>query len=117
MITIDPHSPTPPFEQLRVQLADQIASGELGAGTRLPTVRKLAEDLSLAPNTVARTYRELETDGVIETRGRHGSFVRASQTDPATQAMAAARLYADRIRQLGVSLDEGVAMARSALEA
>ena len=93
MITIDTSSATPPFEQLRVQLVAEIASGELAGGARLPTVRKLAEDLGLAPNTVARTYRELEADGFIATRGRNGSFV-TPQGDPAhQQAQEAARAF------------------------
>lgn len=64
ILTIDPASAVPPFEQLRVQFRDLVSTGEFTPGTRLPTVRRLAEDLGLAPNTVARTYRELETDGV-----------------------------------------------------
>ena len=102
MISIDTRSATPPFEQLRVQLIEQVQSGELAAGTRLPTVRKLAEDLGLAPNTVARAYRELETDGFIETRGRNGSFVSAQGDAAEKQAQEAARAYADRIRKLGI---------------
>ena len=115
MIRIDTSSPTPPFEQLRVQLMSQISSGELAGGTRLPTVRKLSEDLGLAPNTVARTYRELEADGFIETRGRNGSFV-APQGDPAhQQAQAAARAFADRIRKLGVADEDAIGYVAAAL--
>ena len=77
MIVIDPRSPVPPFEQLRVQLLAQVQSGELAPGARLPTVRRLADDLGIAPNTVARTYRELEASGIIETRGRNGKERRA----------------------------------------
>lgn len=108
MISIDSRSAVPPFEQLRVQLIEQVQSGELAAGTRLPTVRKLAEDLGLAPNTVARAYRELEADGFIETRGRNGTFVNAQGDAAARQAQDAARAYADRIRSLGI--DPAVAL-------
>ena len=101
-ISVDPHSATPPFEQLRAQLVEQVSTGMLAAGTRLPTVRKLAEDLDLAPNTVARAYRELEADGFIETRGRNGSFVSAQGDAAQKQAQEAARTYADRVRQLGI---------------
>jgi DNA-binding transcriptional regulator YhcF (GntR family) len=102
MIVIDVRSSVPPFEQLRVQLIEQVTTGALAAGARLPTVRRLADELGLAPGTVARAYRELEADGFIETRGRGGSFVNA-QGDPAErQAQEAARAYADRIRQLGI---------------
>ena len=59
-VTVDVLDPTPPYEQLRRQLADLIGSGVLSPGDRLPPVRQLAADLGLAVGTVARTYRELE---------------------------------------------------------
>jgi DNA-binding transcriptional regulator YhcF (GntR family) len=115
MIRIDTSSATPPFEQLRVELIKQVKTGELSAGTRLPTVRKLAEDLGLAPNTVARTYRELEADGFIETRGRNGSFI-SPQGDPAhKQAQEAARAYADRVLKLGIPKTDALSYVTGAL--
>lgn len=116
MIVLDPRSPTPPYEQLRAQLVEQIGSGELAAGARLPTVRRLAADLGIAPNTVARTYRELEADGVIETRGRHGSFVTTGLDAAQAQGQRAARDFAERIRALGLSPDEAVALVRAELD-
>jgi DNA-binding transcriptional regulator YhcF (GntR family) len=114
-MTIDARSATPPFEQLRMQVRDLVASGGLAPGARLPTVRRLAGDLDLAPITVARAYRELEADGIIETRGRNGSFV-ASHGDPATrQAQDAASEFASRIRKLGIDPDVAVALAAAAL--
>ena len=107
-LTIDPGSDVPPFEQLRTRLAADITSGTLAAGTRLPTVRTLASELDLATNTVARAYRELEADGFIETRGRHGSFVGAQGDAAARQAQEAATAYAERVRHLGV--DPAVAL-------
>jgi DNA-binding transcriptional regulator YhcF (GntR family) len=115
MISIDTGSPVPPYEQLRLQLADQTRSGELAGGTRLPTVRKLAEDLGLAPNTVARAYRELEADHFIETRGRNGSFVSAQGDAAQKQAQEAARAYADRIQKLGIPHSTALAYAAAAL--
>jgi len=115
MLTIDPRSATPPFEQLRVQLREQVRSGELAAGTRLPTVRRLAEDLGIAPNTVARAYRELEADGFIETRGRNGTVVSAQGDATEQQGQLAARAYADRIKQLGVARDVALGWVESAL--
>lgn len=89
LIRVDQAAGTPPYEQVRTQIATLVRSGALPVGTRLPTVRKLAEDLGLAVNTVARSYKELEADGVIETRGRHGTFVaavtNASRTPPRPQ--------------------------------
>jgi DNA-binding transcriptional regulator YhcF (GntR family) len=115
MITIDPKAATPPYEQLRVQFIAEVASGALAAGTRIPTVRKLAEDLGLAPNTVARAYRELEADGFIETRGRNGSFVRAQGDAAERQAQEAARAYADRIRKLGIPAEQALGYVTAAL--
>jgi DNA-binding transcriptional regulator YhcF (GntR family) len=116
MISIDSRSATPPYEQLRVQFMDEVRSGALGAGTRIPTVRKLAEDLGLAPNTVARAYRELEADGFIETRGRNGSFVSAQGDAAEKQAQEAARAYADRIQKLGIDRPQALSYVTAALD-
>lgn len=100
-LRVDGHAGGPLFDQLRTQVIGGIRSGALSPGTRLPTVRALAGELGLAVNTVARAYRELETAGIIETRGRSGTFV--ARTDPADAAMAAAaRAYADATRALGL---------------
>ena len=114
-LSIDHDSAVPPYEQLRVQLIEQVNSGVLAAGAKLPTVRALAEQLTLAPNTVARCYRELETSHVIETRGRNGSFVSAHGDAIQREAQGAARDYADRIRRLGLSEHDGMALVEAAL--
>ena len=114
--SVDAHSAVPPFEQLRVQVRDLVANGELAPGTRLPTVRRLADELALAANTVARTYRELESDGIIETRGRNGSFV-ASHGDPVErQAQEAAAAFALRIRKLGIDREKAMSLVQAALK-
>ena len=115
VISIDSRSATPPYEQLRVQFMAEVTSGALAAGTRIPTVRKLAEDLGLAPNTVARAYRELEADGFIETRGRNGSFVSAQGDAAERQAQEAARAYADRIQKLGIPAAQALGYVTAAL--
>jgi DNA-binding transcriptional regulator YhcF (GntR family) len=94
VITIDSTSPLPPYEQLRGQLARQITEHRLAVGARLPTVRRLAADLGLAVNTVARAYRELEEAGLIETRGRAGTFVATAGQRSRERAVQAAREYA-----------------------
>ena len=76
-VTVDGSDPTPPFEQIRRQLAALVRSGALEAGARLPTVRQLASDLEVAPGTVARAYKELEAAGYVETRRAAGTRVRA----------------------------------------
>ncbi|RXZ73214.1 GntR family transcriptional regulator [Agromyces albus] len=115
MLEVDPNSAVAPFEQIRVQVIEAVRSGDLVPGSRMPTVRRLAEELGLAPNTVARAYRELEHDGVIETRGRNGSFVSATGDPTRQQAQLAASAYADHIARLGVDADEALAIVRSAL--
>ena len=74
----------------------------------------VAEELGLAPNTVAKAYRELEHLGVIETRGRAGSFVSGDRVGRA--AREAAQEYADRVTALGVAPAEAVNLVRRALE-
>ena len=115
MITVDAASFVPPYEQVRSQLAAQIAGGDLVAGTRLPTVRRLAEDLGLAVNTVARAYRELEAAGLVATHGRAGTTVTAAGDASRERAEAAARSFADLTRTLGIGADEAVRLLRAAL--
>lgn len=113
---IDHTSPTPPFEQLKQQISDGRASGQLPAGHRLPPVRQLAEQVGLAPNTVARAYRELEASGVIETRGRAGSFVTATAESARKAAAAAAGEYVAVARSLGISDADSLGLVRRAQE-
>jgi DNA-binding transcriptional regulator YhcF (GntR family) len=115
--TIDPASGTPPFEQLRARLLAAVASGELAPGERLPTVRGLAEELGLAPGTVARAYRELEASGTIETRGRAGTFVTLDRDPVRQQAQRAAAAFAEQIRALGLAPDDALSIAATALRA
>lgn len=112
MITIDHDGAVPPYEQIRAQLADRIRSGKLRVGTRLPTVRQLADDLGLAVNTVARAYRELEAGGLVQTRGRAGTFVHTTDLAQA-QAEAAARSYASAARAGGLTINEAVQLLRT----
>ncbi|NJP69017.1 GntR family transcriptional regulator [Streptomyces sp. ventii] len=115
-VTISGTASEAPYEQLRAQIADQARSGSLPAGYRLPTVRRLAEELGLAPNTVAKAYRALEGDGVIETRGRNGTFVAAAEGS-AREAAHAAEEYARRARRLGLDREAALAAAEEALRA
>ncbi len=112
MITIDPGSPEPPYAQVREQIRAQVTAGALAPGTRLPTVRQLASDLGIAVNTVARAYRELETLGLIETRGRAGSVVTGGGADRA--AREAADDFAQRMKALGVDEAAAVQLVRRA---
>lgn len=106
-VRLDPHAGGPLFDQLRMQIIGLIRDGRLAPGTRLPTVRELAGDVGLAVNTVARAYRELEAAGVLETRGRFGTFV--ARSDPADIAMAAAaNSFVSAARALGVGKAEAL---------
>ncbi|WP_121256752.1 GntR family transcriptional regulator [Nocardioides ferulae] len=113
-LVIDPSSDVAPFEQLRAQVAGRAASGELPAGTRLPTVRALAEALGLATNTVAKAYRHLEADGVVSTEGRRGTFVTGSTAGGSSEAVSAAGAYAASARRLGLTLAEAEKLLRQA---
>lgn len=115
ILTLDSTSALPPFEQLRIQVIDAVMSGRLGAGAKLPTVRRLAEDLGIAANTVARSYRELERAGYIETRGRNGSTV-ASRNTTSQEGKLAADTFARRAGELGISAQEAMALVRTALQ-
>lgn len=112
MITIDHDSAVPPYEQIRAQLAERIRTGELDTGTRLPTVRQLADDLGLAVNTVARAYRELELGGLVQGRGRAGTFVHTANAAKA-QAEVAARTYAQVARSTGLTIEEAIQLLRT----
>ncbi|MEV8636670.1 GntR family transcriptional regulator [Streptosporangium sp. NPDC051023] len=115
MIVIDAASPVPPFEQLRAQLARQIQDRTLAVGARLPTIRHLAADLGLAANTVGRAYRELEEAGLIETRGRAGSFVSAAGEEGRERARRAAADYAAVIASVGIDPAEAIRIVQAAL--
>ena len=106
-VVIDHRASGPLFDQLRTQIIDGVRDGRLPPGTRLPTVRELAGQLGLAVNTVARAYRELEAAGVLETRGRFGTFV--ARVDPADAAMAtAAHTYVTAAKALGIDKADAV---------
>lgn len=111
-VAIDASSSVAPYEQVREQIGEQVRSGALTPGTRLPTVRALAADLGLAANTVARAYRDLESLGLIETRGRAGSVVTGDGVEQA--ARRAAHEYAETIRALGLGPAEGLDLVRKA---
>ena len=116
-LTLDPASAVPTFLQLRAQLIDLVRSGELKPGTRIPTVRALAGELGIAPNTVAKAYRQLEEDGILQTRGRNGSFVSPQGGAAERKAQEAAAEYAARVRKLGIAPDEAIRFVTDALSA
>jgi DNA-binding transcriptional regulator YhcF (GntR family) len=114
-LTLDTDSPVPPFEQVRAQLAAGIQSGKLPPSVRLPTVRKVAADLGLAVNTVAKAYRQLELAGLIETRGRQGTFVAGRPSAKRASAIRAAQDFMENMRELGIGNAEALAILQREL--
>lgn len=80
IFTVDPRSGVPIYLQIVEQVKRSVALGVLTTGEQLPTVKQLAADLIVNPNTVARAYRELERDRVIETMPGRGSFIASDGT-------------------------------------
>jgi len=102
---LDLHSGVPAYRQIIDQVAGGIATGALQSGDQLPTVRQLAVDLSVNPNTVIRSYRELEIRGVLETQQGTGTFISQQKVE---------QDGAERQRQLTQLVTEFMARAGSA---
>ena len=110
-ITVEPTSRTPPFEQIKRSILGLVGDGHLDVGHRLPPIRQLAGDLGVAPNTVARAYRELETLGVLRSRGRRGTVVAARPTPaPASQPLESFATAVAEARTAGLSTSELLAV-------
>jgi|ERR1700733_14195217 GntR family transcriptional regulator len=102
---LDLHSGVPVYRQIIDQVRGAIASGALTAGSQLPTVRQLAVDLSINPNTVVRAYRELELGGLLDSQQGTGTFITAQKFP---------RADAERDRQLSQIVADAVARAGAA---
>src|SRR5216683_2716952 len=102
---LDLHSGVPVYRQLIDQVRGGIASGSLAAGDQLPTVRQLAVDLAINPNTVLRAYRELELGGLLETHQGTGTFISQQKLK---------RGDAERDRQLSQIVSDFIARAGAA---
>lgn len=115
ILSVDPASPVPPYEQIRTQIVSMVRIGILSEGARLPSIRQLANDLGLAGGTVARAYRELERDEIVATRGRHGTVVRGVTFAPTAPGLDhAAAAYAAAASGLGANEDDAVTALRQA---
>lgn len=122
VMSVDPRSGVPIYLQLIEQIKRSVALGVLERGEQLPTVKQLALDLTINPNTVARVYRELERDGIIETAPGRGSFVRgdgaaanakAAGSDVARETLEAAVREA---KSLGLSRDQVTTLLEAAVD-
>jgi GntR family transcriptional regulator len=108
---IDLHSGVPVYRQLIDQVRGGMASGALSAGDQLPTVRQLAVDLQINPNTVMRAYRELELGGVLETQQGTGTFIankkiERSSAERDRQLTQLAGEFAARVGAAGLALED-----------
>jgi len=115
LVSIDERDPLPPGEQLRSQLVLLILSGTLAEGARLPSVRRLSADLKLAPGTVARVYKDLETSGHLETSGsgtRVGYLGSRADQERRELLEDAARTFVQHARRAGFQMTDAVAMIR-----
>ena len=122
IVSVDPTSAVPVFEQLRSQIERLILAGQLEAGHQLPAIRHLAADLGLARGTVAKVYEALVRDGLVTASGRHGTVVAArpapARENHVQQVLAeAVDQLALLSRQLGVPPDEVRAAVEAALTA
>lgn len=97
-LSIDAKSGVPFYRQIIEQVKFAIARGDLQPGDQLPTVRQLAVDLSVNPNTVIRAYRELEIGGVLETQQGSGTFV--GQEKPEVDALERQRMLDQILTEL-----------------
>src|SRR3954451_11135998 len=111
LLRVNPSSGVPIYLQLMEQVKHGIETGALRPGEQLPGIRPLAEELVINPNTVAKTYRELEHEGVIELRHGSGAFVsntpRAgtlAETLRSAQTVVASTV--ERLRARGLSEEE-----------
>jgi GntR family transcriptional regulator len=103
LLVLDPGESRPPSEQIADQLRLQIAGGHLPAGAALPSIRQLARDLGLAPNTVVRAYAELERQGWVVASARRGVAV---------ANVSASVRHAERRREIAQAVAHLVATAK-----
>jgi GntR family transcriptional regulator len=108
LFRIHPDSGIPIYVQLMQQVMHAVETGALRPGEQLPAIRSLAEDAVINPNTVAKAYRELEHEGVIELRQGLGAFVRAGASlardaGAIKEAHQAMRVAVAAMRKLGLS--------------
>jgi len=114
IMTVDPRSGVPIYLQLIEQIKRSVALGIMAGGEQLPTVKQLALDLTINPNTVARAYRDLERDGVIETSPGRGSFVRSDGAAQTTAQNAGADVARESFEN-AVREAKSLGLARSAV--
>lgn len=114
-LRLDPSSAQSASAQLIASVVSGVRQGGLAPGARLPTVRALAAELGIAPNTVAKAYRELEGLGLLETRGRGGTFLAAAGDARQQELQRAASAYAELAQLLSIDVDSAARVVLAAL--
>ena len=104
---------TPAADQIRDQIRGLIAAGSLAAGERLPSVRQLAKDLGVAPGTVAKAYKTLESETYLHTRTGAGTGVSATATATPRLVADAARIFVDTSIRAQIDLEEATRLLRA----
>jgi GntR family transcriptional regulator len=108
-----------PYLQLVEQVRQALRMGHLQPGDRLPTVREVAESLAINPNTVLKSYRELELEGLVEGRPGQGTFVTRSLAGPSLASQAGLRrellAWLSRARKAGLDPDDIVALVETTM--
>ena len=99
---LDLRSGVPVYRQIMDQVLGGVASGRLTSGDQLPTVRQLAVDLSINPNTVIRAYRELEIRGFLDTHQGSGTFISQQRVEQDDE---------ERVRKLDLIVSDAIARA------
>ncbi len=107
---INSNSAIPPYYQLLQEIKWEILSGQIEDGDRLPSIREMAKTLKLNPNTVAKAYYNLEDEGLLECKGRKGSYVNYDKTRSNKLSHVIAedelKVFLEKIFYLGITEDE-----------
>ena len=111
LIRVNPSSGVPLYLQLMDQVKHAIETGAVKAGDQLPTIRRVAEDLVMNPNTVVRAYRELQHEGIIDLKHGSGAFVSVSasiagRTRVTRKAQGIVQFALERLAGLGLTEEE-----------
>ncbi|MGB5935078.1 MAG: GntR family transcriptional regulator [Ornithinimicrobium sp.] len=113
MITIDPSSKAPAFQQICDGIMRDVEQGILVPGAQLPTVRDMADQIGLAANTVAKAYKQLAAEGHVVTRGRNGTFILAGRVGAhGGDSAQAAQAFAAAAKGSGLSVNEAIGLLR-----
>ncbi len=117
-LSISPASDVPIFRQIMQQIHRGVASGKLKIGEQLPSVRTLAEELVINPNTVARAYQDLIREGVLESRSGRGVFItERRQVFSEEERIRRLQHAAEQLCHEAILLDSGIKEIRAVIEA